>query len=350
MISVNAGIFRRLDWRRRNMARLKLWLAAAATIVLAANAAEAQQKTIAFMRAGPDPYYQFGMEAAEVAAKELGVNLTTYTANNDSGQELANIQDAITKGVDGILIYAVSLSSEKAAVAQAQKAGVPIFFQYGYDPSLLKDVAGFMQVDTPTFGIPLGEWLGKQLPDGEVAMVLGMLGRGDVEAYAEGFKKGLASSGSKAVVAAEVPADWNRQKAMDVTAQILTAHPDLKGLLVQNEDMAVGASIAIERAGKTGQIVMVSGNGAPYGLDLIKEGKLALTNANPPSIASVMALRLLIDIIDKKIEPGHYYDAPSQLIDKTNIDSATRWDAPPEMIKGWLDLPLPTPVVPAPGI
>ena len=113
--------------------------------------------------------------------------------------------------------------------------------------------------------------------------------------------------------------------------------------------MAVGASIAIERAGKAGQILMVSGNGAPYGLDLIKEGKLALTNANPPSIASVMALRLLIGIVDKTIEPGHYYDAPTQLIDKTNIDTATRWDAPPEQVKGWLDLPLPQPVMPPPG-
>ena len=34
----------------------------------------------------------------------------TYNANNDSTQELANVQDAITKGVDGILIYSVSLS------------------------------------------------------------------------------------------------------------------------------------------------------------------------------------------------------------------------------------------------
>ena len=253
------------------------------------------------------------------------------------------------KGVDGILIYSVSLSSEKAAIAQAQKAGVPIFFQYGYDPSILKDTAGFMQIDVGTFAKPLGEWVGKQIAEGEVAIISGKLGRGDAEAYSAGFRAGLKDSGSKAEVVAEVPGDWNRQQALDAAAQILTAHPDLKALYVHNEDMAVGASIAIERAGKTGQIVVVSGNGAPYGLDLIKQGKLALTNANPPSIASVMALRLLVDIIDKKIEPGHYYDAPTQLIDKTNIDSATRWDAPPEMIKGWLTLPLPTPVMPAPG-
>jgi hypothetical protein len=62
-----------------------------------------------------------------------------------------------------------------------------------------------------------------------------------------------------------------------------------------------------------------------------------------------MALRLLIEIIDKKIPQGNYYEAPTQLIDKTNIDTATRWDAPPEQVKSWLALPMPQPVVPAPG-
>lgn len=323
--------------------------ALAAAALLLPVAAHADGKTIAFMRAGPDPYYQYGMEAAQEAAKDLGVNLLTYNANNDSTQELANVQDAITKGVDGILIYAVSLSSEKAAIAQAEKANVPIFFQYGYDPSLLKDVAGFMQIDVGTFAAPLGDWVGKQVPAGEVAIVSGKLGRGDAEAYSAGFKKGLADSGSKATVVAEAPGDWDRQKALDATAQILTAHPDLKALYVHNEDMAVGASIAIERAGKTGQVLMVSGNGAPYGLDLIKQGKLALTNANPPSIASVVALRLLLGVADKSIQPGQYYDAPTQLIDKSNVDTATRWDASPDMIKGWLSMPLPAPATPPSG-
>lgn len=331
------------------MSRLKWRLALAAAMMLLPAGAQAQQKSIAFMRAGPDPYYQFGMEAAQTAAKDLGVDLPTYNANNNSTQELANIQDAITKGVGGILIYSVSLSSEKAAIAQAQKAGVPIFFQYGYDPALLKDTAGFMQIDVGTFAKPLGEWVGKQVPEGEVAIVSGKLGRGDAEAYSAGFKEGLKASGSKAQVVAEAPGDWNRQQALDAVAQILTAHPNLKALYVHNEDMAVGASIAIERAGKTGQVIMVSGNGAPYGLDLIKAGKLALTNANPPSIASVMALRLLIGVIDKKVEPGRYYDAPTQLIDKTNLDHATRWDAPPAQVESWLAQPLPQPVIPPPA-
>ncbi|HEY1940732.1 MAG TPA: sugar ABC transporter substrate-binding protein [Roseiarcus sp.] len=323
-------------------------LVTAALIVALMGTTAASAKTFAFMRAGPDPFYQYGMEAVQLAAKDQGDQIVTYSANNDSTQELANIQDAITRGVDGILIYAVSLSSEKAAIAQAQRAGVPIFFEYGYDASLLGKVAGFMQIDVPTFGVPVGKFVGERVPAGEVAIISGKLGRGDAEAYSAGFKKGLAESGSKAVVVAEAPGDWNRQMALDATAQILTAHPDLKAIYVQNDDMSVGAAIAIERAGKTGQVLLASGtNGAPYGLDLIKQGKLAVSYANPPSSASVMAYRLLKGVAEGKVAPGHYYEAPSLLVTKSNLADAQPWDPSPEQIKAWLAQPLPKPA-PAP--
>lgn len=147
----------------------------------------------------------------------------------------------------------------------------------------------------------------------------------------------------------QISGEWNRQKAYEVATNIITAHPDLVGLFVQNEDMAVGAANALERLGKLDQVKIVSQNGAPYGLDLIKAGKLQLTNANPPSIASVMALRLLIGVIKGEIEPGHFYWAPTQLIDKNNLDVAYRWDADEQDIEAWLSLPLPEPVIPPPA-
>ncbi|MET3600666.1 sugar ABC transporter substrate-binding protein [Martelella mangrovi] len=332
------------------MTGYSLKLAIATSVAALTVASNANAETFAFMRAGPDPFYQYGMEAVQMAGDALGDDIVTYNANNDSTQELANIQDAITRGVDGILIYAVSLSSEKAAIAQAQRANVPIFFEYGYDPALLDKVAGFMQIDVPTFGIPVGEFIGEQVPEGKVAIISGKLGRGDAEAYSEGFKTGLANSGSKAEVVAEVPGDWNRQTALDATSQILTAHPDLKAIYVHNDDMAVGSSIAIERAGKTGEVLLASGtNGAPYGLDLIKEGKLAVSYANPPSSASVMAYRLLKGVAAGEVEPGHYYEAPSLLVTMDNMDEAQPWDPTPEQVAEWLELPLAEPVVPAPG-
>ena len=325
--------------------RASLAILAAGAALVAPGLASAE-KTIAFLRGGPDPYYQYGMNAAQAAADKLGVKLVTYTANNDPTQELANVQDAITKGVNGILIYAVSLSSEKAAIAQAKRAGVPIFFQYGYDPALLKDAAGFMEIDLFRFGEPVGEAIGKQIGNGDVAIVTGKLGRGDAEAFAKSFENGLKAVGWTGKVVASVAADWDRQKALDAASQILAAHPDVKAFYAANDDMAVGVSIAIGRAGKTGKILVGGDNGAPYGVDLIKRGKMTLTNANPPSIASVQSLRLLLGVIDKTVQPGQFYAAPTGLIDSGNVDQAIPWDAKPEQVAAWLAQPLPQPSAP----
>jgi ribose transport system substrate-binding protein len=324
-----------------NITRRAFALLALGTALVAPNLAQAADKTIAFMRGGPDPYYQFGMNAAQAAADKLGVKLITYTANNDPTQELANVQDAITKGVDGILIYAVSLSSEQAAIAQAKRAGVPIFFQYGYDPSILADSAGVMEINLFTFAEPDGEAIGKLVPDGEYATITGKLGRGDAEAFAQSFKDGMTKSGSKATDVADVAADWDRQKALDAASQIITAHPDIKAIYAANDDMAVGVSIAIDRAGKTGKILLAGNNGAPYGVDLIQKGQMTMTNGNPPSVASVYSLRLLLGVIDGSVKPGQFYEAPTQLITKDNLADAIPWDATPDVVAKWLADPLP---------
>jgi len=305
------------------------------------------QTEIAFIRASGEAYYQYGSDAASVAADLLGVKLSVFTSNYDVAQELATVQDAIARGVDGILMYAVSLSSERAAIDTAKKAGIPIMIQYGYAPELLDAGASFMQIDVNTFGQPLGEWMALNIPSGEVAIIEGALGRGDAEAYSAGFIKGLSNNRNLKVVA-QISADWGRQKAFNAASDIISAHPNLAGLFVHNEDMCVGAVHALERAGKLDQVKVVSMNGAPYGLELVKDGSLKVTNANPPSIASVMALRVLLGIIAGEVEPGYFYWAPTQLIGQKNFAVAIPWDASKEQIASWLELPLPEPVIPAP--
>ena len=179
------------------------------------------------------------------------------------------------------------------------------------------------------------------VPDGEYATITGKLGRGDAEAYAQSFKNGMAKSGSKAVDVADLAADWDRQKALDAASQIIAAHPNIKAIYAANDDMAVGVAIAIDRAGKTGQILLGGDNGAPYGIDLIRQGKMTITNGNPPSIASVYSLRLLLGVIAGKVKPGQFYAAPTQLITKDNVADAVPWQASAANIDQWLKDPLP---------
>jgi ABC-type ATPase involved in cell division len=218
------------------------------------------------------------VELTPALQQEIAIaKVVTYFSNNSQSQELANVEDAISKKVDGILMYAVSLSAESADVAKANAANIPIFLLYGYDKNLLPKVAGFEQVDLIHYGKEVGVWLTKHLTDGKVAIITGLLGRGDAEAYAQGFKDGLADNKQLTVVA-QVPGDWNRQKAQHAAQDLITAHPDLKALYVENEDMAIGAILALKRAGKLAQVMVVSCNGAPYGLEAIGNAEIQASN------------------------------------------------------------------------
>jgi hypothetical protein len=62
------------------------------------------------------------------------------------------------------------------------------------------------------------------------------------------------------------------------------------------------------------------------------------------ALASVLSLRLLLGVLDGKVPPGKYYDAPTLLVDANNVGKIQRWDATAEDIKEWIKMPLPAPV------
>ena len=71
-----------------------------------------------------------------------------------------------------------------------------------------------------------------------------------------------------------------------------------------------------------------------------------MTYANPPSISSVLSLRLLLAVIDGKVAPSKYDDAPTLLVDADNVDKIQRWDVTPADINAWVAMPLPAAVKP----
>jgi ribose transport system substrate-binding protein len=119
-------------------------------------------------------------------------------------------------------------------------------------------------------------------------------------------------------VVAQVPGDWNRQKTQHAAQDLITAHPDLKALYIENEDMAIGAILALKRAGKLSQVMVVSCNGAPYGLEAIGNGEIQASNTCSPALEAVMGLRVLTGVIGHTAEPGHLYYSLTVFVTRQN--------------------------------
>ena len=312
--------------------------AAAATEAPKATEA-AKPLKIAYIRPTNEPYYKYGFDGAQMMAKAMGVEILGYISDMKPERELASVEDAITQKVDGIVLMSVSATAMTASVNKAYEAKIPIFLIFGYNEEILDKMVGTIQADCNLSGSIIGEWVAKNVPEGEVAVIMGLPGRGDAECYRDAFQREMEKN-PKLKLVASVPGDWNRQKAFDQMQNLITSNPNLKAVFVQNEDMALGAIQALKQAGKENDVIIVSQNGAPYGLESIAAGGIKATVGWSPSQEAALAVRMLVEHLRGQPQDFKLTITPMKVITKDNVNEATPWEPTEASIQETLKLDL----------
>jgi len=299
---------------------------------------EAEKMRIAYIRPTNEPYYKFGFDGAKMMADAMGVEILGYISDMKPEREIASVEDAITQQVDGIVLMSVSASSLAAGINKAYDAGIPIFMIFGYNPDLMDKMVGTVQADCNLSGSIMGEWVAENIPQGEVAVIMGLPGRGDAECYRDAFIAQV-NKNPRLKVVASVPGDWNRQKAFNQMQTLITGYPNLKAVFVQNEDMALGAIKALEEAGKAHQVAIVSQNGAPYGLESIAAGGIKATVGWSCSQEAALAVRMLVEHLQGEKVPKLTI-TPMKVITKENVEEAVPWEPTEASTRATLNLDL----------
>ncbi len=291
-------------------------------------------KTIAYIQTGSLDYYEYSANAAEMAIEALGGSPLVLNSELDPQKEQANMQDAVTQGVDGIVMFPLSDASEKAAVRQANRADIPISIVGATAlDELLPDIAGNAAVNFVDNGTALGKALAELVPTGDIAIITGASGRKEVVDFSEGLGKGL---GDPSRIVAEVDGQYIRQEAFKGAQDLIAKYPDLAGLVVGNEDMAVGA---IQGLGdKISDVKVASQNGSPEGIQLLKKGTLAVTVGASPGQEAVLAVRMLGDAVSGNPVPESERQCwvPFAIDKKGDIQSQP-WEPTAALVDEWLD-------------
>lgn len=235
--------------------------------------------------------------AAQAAAKDTGINLTTQDANSDTSKMIQYIESSVTAGEDAIIINMVD--PETAAQCIEAAGDVPVVFvnRFPGDPSVLNEKAVYVGSDEMTSGAFQGEFLAKFFKD---------QGKTDIS-Y-------LMLNGIKATAAAApLAADYDRATAMDMISPLLkTTKYDC--IISNNDAMALGAVEAMQQQGLDPKSVPIVGIDATAdGRQAIKDGTLAMTvfqNAEGQGRASLQAAANLID--GKPIAEGTGYEVDDE--------------------------------------
>lgn len=246
-------------------------------------------------------------------AKKLGVTVDVYaaTSEEDTSGQLSILETCIAKGYKAIGVAPLSSTNLINGVVEATKKGIYVMdIDEKIDMDALKSAGGsviaFATTDNVAVGKQAAEYIATTLgtSGGDVAIIEGKSGNASGESRKQGATEGFAAATGLKLVDSQ-PADWDRQKALDVAANYITMYPNLKAIYCCNDTMALGALQAVVNAGKLGQILVVGTDGAAEAVTSINAGQLSATVAQDSKEIGAESLRQMV----KAVTEGATIDA-----------------------------------------
>lgn len=246
-----------------------------------------------------NPFFVTLKEGAEGKAKDLGDELIVLDSQNDPSKELANVEDLLVKGIDVLLINPTDSDAVVSAVRAANRQKVPVVT---LDRAANKGkVVSHVASDNVLGGEMAGNYIIEKLGGkGKVVELEGIPGTTAARDRGEGFNK---SAKGKLDIVAKQPADFDRTKGLTVMENILQAQPEIDAVFAHNDEMALGATKAIEATGRN--IMVVGFDATDDAVAAVKAGNLAATVAQKPAEIGAKGVEIADKIAKKEEVPAN---------------------------------------------
>ncbi len=270
--------------RRAAVAAAAALLAAPFALPGAALAADAAKPRVGLvMKSLANEFFKNMTEGAVAYERKRGdfeLKAVGMQSETDFDAQTAAVENFITQKYDVIVIAPADSRAMVGPVSRALKAGITVVnFDVALDPAAQKKAGidlAFVGPDNRAGAKMAGDELAKALgPGAKVVIIEGNPGADNALQRKLGFED-AAKAGKLNVVASQT-AHWETEEANAVFTNILTANPDIKGVMAANDSMALGVAKAIDAAGKSGQIKVVGFDNIPAIRPLIKSGKVLAT-------------------------------------------------------------------------
>lgn len=227
-----------------------------------------------------NPFFNVLKESVEKKGIELGYDVIVYDGQNVASKQVSQVEDAVQKKVQGIIINPADESSTANALKEAIDAGIPVVT---VDRSVdVEGVLSYLVTDNFKGGKLAGEWLANKLPEGgNVVHIEGIIGTAPQRERGGGFLSVIdpaQNSESKFTIIDTAVGDFSMAPAESAMSDLLAKHAKIDVVFAQNDTMAVGVVRAIENAGRLEDgIVVIGFDGAKEAYDLIEQNKMAVT-------------------------------------------------------------------------
>ncbi len=214
-------------------------------------------------------------QAMEAKAKELSVRLVVNDAQRSAEKQVQQVESFIAQKVDAIILNPCEMEASSPAVTKALAAGIPIVNVNSETRATPTAFVGSRDEESARLAM---EYIARRLNgQGQVAMMQGFLGQAAQLKRDQGAREVLARQpGLKLVL--EQTAEWDRAKAMSLMENWIQSHGDrIQAVFAQNDEMGMGALLALERAKIKDKVIVVSVDAIADALQAVKSGRLDAT-------------------------------------------------------------------------
>ena len=259
------------------------------------------------------------------------------------------LEEELGKELDptAIVLAAVDFDSVVPGIEKARAAGIPVLV---FDRQItsteldLTSVAGTVEIGHVA-AAEITRLLEQRhgSASGKVLQILGDPGDSYTLDIQKGFEERMAAHPDVEILT-HAALQWEASNAGDIASDQLLVNPDIDLIFVHAAHLAVPVVAVLEGNGKQpGDVMLVSSNGAPVGLSLIREG-WEQVEVEQPLYAQVYGLAMFLDkiVAGEPLEAGTYdviglsselvmepwgptLKIPGAAINAENVDASQFW-------------------------
>ncbi|WP_405577553.1 substrate-binding domain-containing protein [Streptomyces sp. NBC_01190] len=226
-------------------------------------------------------YWNAGKIGFKKGLADLGVKGTYQApANGRLDQQLSIIQTLRGQGITGLSVSAIDPTAIKAPIASANGAGIPVL---AIDSPLPKEDGAALYLGTPNYqaGQKAGEAMKQALGDkGQVVVLVGSLTTSNAVERIQGFEDTLKGTGIKVVQ--KLSDGMDASKALTNAQTAIQTNPNINGLYGVYSYDGPSAGQAVQAAGKSGRVKIISDDSDPQTLKFIQSGVIQATVVQQP--------------------------------------------------------------------
>ncbi len=273
-----------------------------------------------------NPFFKDIADAMQTEAAKYEYEVIVESGDFDPAKQKDQVSNFIVRKVDAIVLCPCDSKSVGSSIAEANKAGIPVF---------TADIACLAEGPKVVCHIASDNLGGGRQAAKAVIEAIG--GRGTVaiidhpevesvisrtKGFVEELARAKAADGVDISIVARVPGHGEQAAAFKAAEDILQAHPDLDAFFAINDPSAMGAVAAVEKAGKGGKIKIVGFDGNAQARQAIKDGQIYADAIQHPDEIGRKTVEVIIKYMAAEEIPPEIL-IPTSLYRKSDADKDT---------------------------